>query len=301
MNDPALAKDTRSSTSVTAVPMHAAGTKSQKTDADSDGDGIPDAVELGIGLNPTLSDTDGDGIPDGKEGVKTDTDNDGIIDALESSLDDSDLDGVPDQFDAQNTNPDNDSDGDGYNNGLENAEGSNPMDAKSIPADRDKDGIPDNIDADGGPISFSIVKNGGSVAMEGSLRDLLQVSSLQEAFDQNNISYQNGVIMKDSSLGDKQGAISLAKKIAPLFLSYYIHGIIRYSDDTFEISGEVSTGDQKDKIDKVLMDNAGLIHYVNDTRVADISPKTNLPSDETLPGHVAQPNHNESNKTGESK
>ena len=35
--------------------------------ADSDGDGIPDSVELRIGTDPDKRDTDGDGTPDGKE------------------------------------------------------------------------------------------------------------------------------------------------------------------------------------------------------------------------------------------
>jgi len=126
--------------------------------ADQDRDGLSDTIEKQFGLNPTLADTDADGKSDGKEGTRADTDHDGIIDALESALDDSDLDGVVDELDAENTNPDNDSDGDGYGNGLESAVGTNPLDAKSVPADQDHDGIPDSIDADKSPVSFLIIK-----------------------------------------------------------------------------------------------------------------------------------------------
>ena len=62
---------------------------------DSDGDGVDDATERALGLNPNDLDSDDDGVPDGLDGIM-DTDGDGLIDAL-----------------------DPDSDGDGLNDGLE--------------------------------------------------------------------------------------------------------------------------------------------------------------------------------------
>ncbi len=64
---------------------------------DTDGDGLPDDLELSIGTNPNSGDTDGDGIPDGPEvgpdlGRPLDTDVDGTIDALDF---DDDNDGIP--------------------------------------------------------------------------------------------------------------------------------------------------------------------------------------------------------------
>lgn len=270
MNDPSLSSDKAAIGNIAATASSFDLGKLKKTPEDIDGDGIANLMEKKLGLNPTLSDTDGDGKIDGEEGIKTDTDGDGIIDALESALDDSDLDGVADQYDAENTNPDNDSDGDGYVNGLEKAEGTDPLDAQSIPADRDKDGIPDNIDADKGPVSFTIVKQSRTVSLEGSLRDILQVHSLKGAFDKDGISYKSGVVMQDGSLDDREGAIALAKIVAPLFLKYYQNGLIRYKDKTFEISGEVSSEEEKVEMEKLLAAKAGLIHYVNDTKVLNL-------------------------------
>ncbi len=267
INDPALNENANREAAATLKSDNSSPDKLKKTPEDIDGDGIANFMEKKLGLNPTLSDTDGDNKIDSEEGIDRDTDGDGIIDALESALDDSDLDGVPDELDAENTNPDNDSDGDGYGNGLEKAEGTDPLDAKSIPPDRDKDGIPDNIDADRGAVSFIITKKGDDVYMEGSLKDILQIHTLKEAFEKESVSYKSGVVMQDRGLNDKEGAIALAKIVAPLFLKYYKNGLIKYKDKTFELSGEVASKEQKMEMDKLLASKAGLIHYVNDTRV----------------------------------
>lgn len=62
-------------------------------DIDTDGDGIPNAKEEMLGLDPTKEDSDGDGIADAIELARDqqDTDGDGIIDALD---DDDDGDGI---------------------------------------------------------------------------------------------------------------------------------------------------------------------------------------------------------------
>ncbi|HRJ54322.1 MAG TPA: OmpA family protein [Candidatus Thiothrix moscowensis] len=72
---------------------------------DADGDGIPDAKEKTLGLDPTKKDSDGDGIPDAVEIARTpqDTDGDGKIDALD---DDDDGDGVLTK--AENPDPNGD-------------------------------------------------------------------------------------------------------------------------------------------------------------------------------------------------
>jgi RHS repeat-associated protein len=118
-------------------------------DTDDDGDGYPDALELEYGTDPLdgaskPEDLDGDGIPDGED---LDVDGDGVpnvedafpLDPNQSA--DTDGDGVGDGEDA-------DDDGDGYPDLLEIENGSDPLDAGSIPADQDKDGIPDGADAD---------------------------------------------------------------------------------------------------------------------------------------------------------
>ncbi|MEM7246790.1 MAG: hypothetical protein AAF533_15670 [Acidobacteriota bacterium] len=82
-------------------------------DFDLDMDGLPDVVETGLGLDPTMADSDGDGIDDGEEVLEgadgfatdpldVDTDDDGIADGEELMLGtdptdaDSDADGLQD-------------------------------------------------------------------------------------------------------------------------------------------------------------------------------------------------------------
>jgi hypothetical protein len=120
---------------------------------DSDGDGLSNAIELAVGMNPMSTDSDGDGVPDfieigrdnknpqdsdqdGKpDALDTDDDNDGILTKLEDAdkngqvtNDDTDKDGVPNYLDAND-------DGDSRLTKLEGAE-----------KDSDKDGIPDYLD-----------------------------------------------------------------------------------------------------------------------------------------------------------
>lgn len=118
--------------------------------SDRDGDGVPDGLEVILGLDFENPDTDGDGTPDGEEDNDgdnignalevflgfdpslVDTDGDGINDDLE----DQDSDGLPDFAEAQGgtniNNPDTDSDG--YDDNLELLSGSNPLDGDSTPS-----------------------------------------------------------------------------------------------------------------------------------------------------------------------
>lgn len=132
---------------------------------DTDGDGVPDYVELDQGTDPDdpddYRDSDGDLVPDyveEKDGTDpdsaedaTDTDGDGVPDYVENrdgtdpndgdDFEDNDGDGIPDYRDA-------DDDNDGVSDELELAQGSDPTDPGDTPADSDRDGLPDAIDPD---------------------------------------------------------------------------------------------------------------------------------------------------------
>jgi hypothetical protein len=136
---------------------------------DTDMDGLTNLDEAMIGSNPASADSDGDGVPDGLEvpdvANPLDTDMDGTIDALDEDDDDdgkltadedidndgdyfdddSDGDGIPDFLDGDDTDgPDGDVDGDG----VRNADEDRNMDGDYGNDDADGDGIPDFQDAD---------------------------------------------------------------------------------------------------------------------------------------------------------
>ena len=126
-------------------------------DNDSDGDGVPDALEPGDtdidGLPNYLdTDSDNDGINDGVEAqiTGTDTDNDGIDDLYDideaASGTDADGDGVDDFFGASNTK---DTDLDGTPDALDaDSDGDGIPDAIEGVVDSDNDGTPDYLDTD---------------------------------------------------------------------------------------------------------------------------------------------------------
>ena len=143
---------------VTDVDEVALGTKPDN--ADSDGDGIPDGVELrpSAGGPPSKIDTDGDGIIDA---LDTDSDNDGIPDAQEGTIDtdgdglpnyrdpDDDNDGIPTKKEVEDAKAhglSDDVDNDGKKNWLDtDADGDSVLDGDE-PGDRNGNGIPDYLE-----------------------------------------------------------------------------------------------------------------------------------------------------------
>ncbi len=117
---------------------------------DADGDGVPNDVELLLGLNPNNTDSDADGIADGAEdpdgdqlGIAgelvvgtnpglADSDGDGVLDGNE----DPDMDGVNNRNEIQlGLNPlRDDTDGDGWYDEAELTAGSDPASAASRPS-----------------------------------------------------------------------------------------------------------------------------------------------------------------------
>jgi hypothetical protein len=108
-------------------------------DADTDGDGLTDAAEAGLGTDPLNADTDADGLSDGDEvnvhgtnPLDQDSDDDGLQDGTE--IERAMGSGCPAPLTA-------DSDGDGLLDGAEAAAGTNPC-----AADTDGDGVRDDVD-----------------------------------------------------------------------------------------------------------------------------------------------------------
>ena len=133
-------------------------------DSDDDNDGLDDIVEDANGngtvdegeTDPLDPDTDDDGYCDGPVNVT-------INEVLICEVEDRDGDGIADDFDAfpddinewEDTdgdeignNADPDDDGDGYNDTVEVAEGSDPLNFTSTPLDTDGDFDPDSTDPD---------------------------------------------------------------------------------------------------------------------------------------------------------
>ncbi|WP_306466064.1 adventurous gliding motility protein AgmC [Corallococcus exiguus] len=169
-------------------------------DQDADGDGVDNATELELGMDPFDADSDDDGVPDGIDGI-TDTDGDGLIDALDP---DSDNDGLndgtemgvtletappgtdtsspnfkPDADPSTKTDPKNpDTDGDGLKDGEEDRNQDGRRDATETDPnmkDTDQGGIDDGTEVNGGsdPLDanddFLVVGHGCDTGGSGSL------------------------------------------------------------------------------------------------------------------------------------
>lgn len=118
---------------------------------DSDGDCIPDSIEIALGLDPNDPDSDDNTIPDGEE----DPDLDGLTNCAEIFLGtdpqeaDSDNDGLDDgeEVFAFGTNPQNpDTDFDGLNDGIELFPPEGFPDTDPFKADSDLDGVDDGLE-----------------------------------------------------------------------------------------------------------------------------------------------------------
>ncbi|MEM7209908.1 MAG: OmpA family protein [Pseudomonadota bacterium] len=135
------------------------------TGVDSDGDGIDDGYDVdvtggvdlnGDGIDDSVAppDTDGDGIPDH---LDIDSDNDGIPDTTEAQLDptaDTDGDGINDAYDVDNTGG-VDSNGDGIDDAV-------------LPPDFDGDGVPDLLDLDSDNDGVLDVTEAGGTDIDGN-------------------------------------------------------------------------------------------------------------------------------------
>ncbi len=129
--------------------------------ADTDGDGITDAVEATYGMNPNSTDSDGDGIGDAAEfgtgATPIDSDGDGIADAADVDDDGDGVDTV-DEDRNNNGNPlDDDTDGDDIpdyldvdddGDGVHTADEDRNNNGNPFDDDTDNNGVPDYLDLD---------------------------------------------------------------------------------------------------------------------------------------------------------
>ena len=173
---------------------------------DYDGDGLSNALEYKLGLDPTKVDSNGDGIPDGAE----DSDGDGLTNAQELALGtdpskaDTDGDGLSDgdEVNKYGTNPlVADTDGDGIPDGLEVETGSSPTDANSV-------AIANYVTAlTVAPDSLSLkYKDGGIPPAQLTVTAAVTVNGQNYTFDVTNdrdgTTYQSGDTSVATSLGN---------------------------------------------------------------------------------------------------
>lgn len=128
---------------------------------DTDGDGVPDSIEISDGTDPNnpndFKDSDGDGVPDLIEMAEGTDPNDPL------SILDSDGDGSPDYLE-RGGDKDGDGIGDEFESSITDTDGNNIKD--DLDSDADGDGVPDttegliDTDGDGIPDFLDIVTGG---------------------------------------------------------------------------------------------------------------------------------------------
>lgn len=224
---------------------------------DSDGDGLPDLIELEIGTDPANPDTDGDGLTDGQEyyeyktdPLNPDTDGDGLSDGDEVLVyntdplnSDTDGDGLSDGDEVlvHNTDPNNpDTDGDGLSDGDEvlvhNTDPNNP--------DTDGDGFTDGQEIKMGtdpldPNDPFFIKELNTVNFDfdrsnidaGSARQLTENAERLK----NDPNYRVRVDAYTDQIGGNQYNLRLSQRRANAVVTFYRENGI--SDDRIESRG----------------------------------------------------------------
>lgn len=172
------------------------GDADYRDDLDTDGDTVPDSVDI---------DDDGDGIVDTDEG-ETDNDSDGIPNLRDL---DADGDGIPDNVEAQTTNDfitpvGRDTDGDGLDDTYDADDGGAAID----PINTDGTGSPDYLDLDSDGDGTPDVDESGLPALSGDDDDN---DGLDDAVDGNPTQFGpvNGIISDPAiSLTDTDGDVA---------------------------------------------------------------------------------------------
>ncbi|MBX3748233.1 MAG: Ig-like domain-containing protein [Verrucomicrobiae bacterium] len=151
---------------------------------DSDGDCLPDSVELALGLDPFNPDTSGNGIRDGDE----DFDGDGLSNCVELFITFTDP-ANPDTNGNGILDGDEDFDGDGIPNREEVAPGSNGFITNPWVADTDGDGIDDGAEIALGLDPTDPTDAGGTVVIDG------RTVTLPGRVTLNHLELRNGAVL----------------------------------------------------------------------------------------------------------
>jgi hypothetical protein len=235
---------------ITVYPMSPDGDNDGNivSDNDGDSDGITDAREIELGLNPNSTDSDGDGILDkveiGDIDNPTDTDGDGTIDAL-----------------------DLDSDGDGYSDSEEIIAGTNPINKNDYPN------------------SGGVNLTNGLVAhyeFEGNAND--SSGNGNHGTEHGGVSYVDGVIGKAGSFDGVDDWIDTAfnfyEETKDFTFSYYIYsknnsGKIFHLQTNISNNPEINNDFQQDKLNFYMRGSSNGASFINGITITDENIRKN--------------------------
>lgn len=200
-------------------------------DPDSDNDGLPDGVEVALGLNPLLMDSNGNGIPDGSE----DDDRDGLPNIEEIS---------------EHTDPTNpDTDGDKLLDGEEVIAGADGFITDPLRADTDGDGMPDGYESrfrvnrinTNEPGLNPTNPNDAGLDPDGDGLTNLQESALDTDPFNSDVTAPavSQIDPPDGAMNFPVNGMIIVRFAEPLLPESVVNGVVRVVQDTTEIDGSV--------------------------------------------------------------
>ncbi len=259
---------------------------------DSDGDGLPDAIEDGFGTDKNNADTDGDGLSDGLEDRnkngrvelgetnprKKDSDCDGLIDGPDQGSFKGEDQNANGQVDPGETNPLNsDTDGDGIRDGVERGvtTGAAPDTTCGYVGDADGNPAtdPTNPDSDGDGISDGAEDSNQNGQVDPGELDPANgndgsTGPVNEACSEQNL---RQVTFTDNSSQDMRLALRPSfQEVRALIVSEQIRGLMGY-DATNQVSFIALKRGQVNGSTTVVNDEAGLRGLLSPTGYTQVA------------------------------